>query len=78
MVLFALDNQFLDVLFLAWIARSQLGVGLIFIAIVDLCYDYIYTKISELPYNLRKLLGFVRSRDEDVYASPRYRSLCSE
>jgi len=70
MVLPALSNQFLDVLFPAWIACSQLWVGLIFVAIIDLCYDYIYTKMGELPYNFRKLLGLVRSTDKDVYASP--------
>jgi hypothetical protein len=53
MVLPALSNQFLDVLFLAWIGCPQLRVRLIFITIIDLCYDYIYTKISELPYNFR-------------------------
>jgi hypothetical protein len=78
MVLPALSNQFLDVLFLVWIGCSQLWVRLIFIAIIDLCYDYIYAEMGELPYNSRKLLGFVRGSDKDVYASPGYRSLCSK
>jgi hypothetical protein len=70
MVFPTFSNQFLDVFFLAWIGCPQLRVRLIFIAVVDLCYDYINTKIGELPYDCRKLLGFVPSSDEDVYTSP--------
>ena len=51
MVFSTFSDKILDVLFVAWIGCSQLRMRLVFIAIVDLCYDYINTEIGELSYN---------------------------
>ena len=50
MVFSAFGNELFDLVFPAGVGCSQLGMRVVFITVIDFCYDYVNTDIRQPAY----------------------------